>query len=58
MQTLTDKVVGLKDVTIGKLKHNPEQVQHGKEQRSGELKRKKLEGDNVSLAASVRRSLP
>ncbi len=46
-QTLGDKIIGLKDEVAGKITRNPEKVQHGKEQKSGELKRKQLEEKDV-----------
>ena len=46
---MTDKVVGLKDEAIGKVTHNKDKATHGKQQRTGELKRKQLEEDDVSL---------
>ena len=48
MQTTVDKVVGLKDEVIGKVTKNPAKVEHGKEQRSGELKRKQADAQAVS----------
>lgn len=43
--TLGEKWTGLKEEVKGKVKHNPEEVQHGKELRSGELKRREREAD-------------
>ncbi|KAA1472627.1 hypothetical protein DENSPDRAFT_838955 [Dentipellis sp. KUC8613] len=35
-----DKITGLKEQALGKVKKNPELVEHGRELRSGQLKRK------------------
>lgn len=42
-----DKVTGYKEELIGKLFHNPQKAQHGHDLRTGELKRKELEEDEV-----------
>ncbi|KAI0343826.1 hypothetical protein BDW22DRAFT_1328852 [Trametopsis cervina] len=44
--TTGDKVVGIKDEIVGKITRNQDKAQHGHEQRTGELKRKKFEEDN------------
>lgn len=49
MQTAYDKLEGLKEEIKGKVTRNPDKVQHGKEMRTGELKRKQHEQDDVSL---------
>ncbi|KAM5536048.1 hypothetical protein V8D89_010306 [Ganoderma adspersum] len=41
-----DKLQGLKEEFKGKVLHKPELVQHGRELRSGELKRKEKEADS------------
>ncbi|KAI0683277.1 hypothetical protein BC835DRAFT_1396075 [Cytidiella melzeri] len=43
--TGTDKITGLKDEIVGKITRNQDKVQHGHEQRTGELKKKKFEED-------------
>ncbi|KAJ3503455.1 hypothetical protein NMY22_g18246 [Coprinellus aureogranulatus] len=43
--TLGEKWDGLKEEVKGKVKHNPELVQHGKDKISGELKRREREAD-------------
>ena len=44
---MTEKVAGLKEEVVGKVKKDPAKVQHGKEKRTGELKRKQLEEGDV-----------
>jgi hypothetical protein len=44
-KTLGEKYEGLKEEVKGKVKRNPEQVQHGKDMISGELKRREREAD-------------
>lgn len=39
VQSFSKKIDGLKEEIKGKIKHDPELVAHGKEQRTGELKR-------------------
>ena len=46
---MTEKVAGLKEEVVGKVKKDPAKVQHGKEKRTGELKRKQLEEGDVRL---------
>lgn len=46
-QTAGDKIQGLKEQIAGKLTHNPEKAEHGKQMRTGELKRKQKEQDDV-----------
>ncbi|KIJ24331.1 hypothetical protein M422DRAFT_39216 [Sphaerobolus stellatus SS14] len=41
--TMGDKIEGLKEQVMGKLKKNPDLAQHGRELRSGELKRREHE---------------
>ena len=48
-QGFLDKVTGLKDEVTGKVKRNPELVQHGHDRMTGELKKKELESDMVRL---------
>ncbi|KAI0087150.1 hypothetical protein BDY19DRAFT_873386, partial [Irpex rosettiformis] len=43
--TASDKIAGWKDELVGKITRNQEKVHHGREQRTGELKRKKFEED-------------
>ncbi|KAJ3712111.1 hypothetical protein DFJ43DRAFT_80220 [Lentinula guzmanii] len=43
--TLSDKISGLKEELKGKVTKNPELVEHGKEKKTGDLKRKELEED-------------
>ncbi|KAI0821467.1 hypothetical protein BC629DRAFT_1262921, partial [Irpex lacteus] len=45
--TAGDKIAGLKDELVGKVTRNQDKVQHGHEQRTGELKRKKFEEESV-----------
>lgn len=45
MKGTSDKLQGLKEEFKGKLLHKPELVQHGRELRTGELKRKENEAD-------------
>jgi predicted nucleic acid-binding Zn ribbon protein len=40
---MSDKVSGLKEEMMGKLKKDPEMAQHGFEKRTGELKKKEME---------------
>ncbi|OBZ78120.1 hypothetical protein A0H81_01888 [Grifola frondosa] len=40
-----DKLSGLQEEMVGKLLHNPEKVQHGRDLRTGELKRREKEDD-------------
>lgn len=49
LQTTGDKIQGLKEEIAGKVTRNPEKVEHGKELRTGELKKKKHEEDQVSV---------
>ena len=51
-QTTFDKIQGLKEELAGKVTRNPDKAQHGKEMRTGELKRKQHEEDDVSPAAA------
>lgn len=44
-KTLEDKIMGLKEVVVGKLTQNPEKVSHGHQILTGEEKRKKLTGE-------------
>ncbi|TEB14350.1 hypothetical protein FA13DRAFT_1782603 [Coprinellus micaceus] len=46
--TLGEKYEGLKEEVKGKVKRNPEQVQHGKDMISGESKRREREADMSS----------
>jgi hypothetical protein len=39
-QTISEKIDGLKEELKGKIKHDPELVEHGRDKRTGELKRK------------------
>lgn len=48
MQTASDKFMGLKEELVGKLSRKPEKVEHGREKRTGELKKKQWEEGNVS----------
>lgn len=41
-QTLSEKIDGLKEEIKGKIKHDPELVEHGREKRTGELKRNEM----------------
>ncbi|KAJ3776191.1 hypothetical protein FB446DRAFT_722223 [Lentinula raphanica] len=43
--TLNDKISGLKEELKGKVTKNPDLVEHGKEKKTGELKKKELEED-------------
>lgn len=45
--TAYDKLEGLKEEIKGKVTRNPDKVQHGKEMRTGELKRKQHEQDDA-----------
>ena len=40
VQTVSEKIGGLKEEIKGKIKHDPELVQYGRDKRTGELKRK------------------
>ena len=42
VQTIGEKIDGMKEEIKGKVKHDPELVQHGRDQRTGELKRKEM----------------
>lgn len=42
VQSISEKIDGLKDEIKGKIKHDPELVAHGREQRTGEVKRKEM----------------
>ncbi|KAG0151773.1 hypothetical protein CROQUDRAFT_129879 [Cronartium quercuum f. sp. fusiforme G11] len=53
---LADKVEGFKDQVIGKLKKDPEKIQHGKEQASGELAKKEREKDMQEVSLSLPRA--
>ena len=44
---MSDRLGGIKEEIAGKITHNQDKVQHGKEMRTGELKRKKLEESEV-----------
>lgn len=46
VQSISDKVDGLKQEIKGKIKYDPELVVHGREQRTGELKLKEMRGVN------------
>lgn len=50
-QTFTDKVSGLKEEVVGKVKKDPSKVQHGKQMRTGELKRKQQEEGDVRICS-------
>ncbi|GJE92466.1 hypothetical protein PsYK624_086200 [Phanerochaete sordida] len=45
--TTFDKIQGLKEELAGKVTRKPEKAQHGKEMRTGELKRKQHEEDDA-----------
>jgi hypothetical protein len=40
---MSDKMSGIKEEMMGKIKKDPEMAQHGLERRTGELKRKEME---------------
>ena len=40
VQTTSEKIDGLKEEIKGKIKHDPELVEHGRDRRTGALKRK------------------
>ena len=42
VQPISEKIDGLKEEIKGKIKHDPELVAHGKEKRTGEMKRKEM----------------
>jgi hypothetical protein len=46
IQPVSDKIGGLKQEIKGKIKHDPELVEHGREQRTGQLKRKEMKEVN------------
>ena len=48
-QTTSEKIEGLKEQIAGKITRNPEKAEHGKEMRTGELKKKKKEEDDVRV---------
>lgn len=48
--------MGLKDQIVGKLSKNPDKVEHGREQRSGELKQKEFEDSEVRSVCKRRES--
>jgi hypothetical protein len=39
-------MAGMKEELVGKIKRNPELVQHGKELKTGELQKKEKEADD------------
>jgi len=41
-QAISEKIDGLKEEIKGKIKHDPELVEHGRDKRTGELKRKEM----------------
>ena len=45
VQSMEDRIAGLKAEVLGKIEHKPELVNQGRELRSGEAKRKKMHGD-------------
>lgn len=49
-KTMSEKITGVKEEIAGKITHNPEKIQHGIDTRTGELKRKKREEDEVGFA--------
>ncbi|KAI0072474.1 hypothetical protein K474DRAFT_1667768 [Panus rudis PR-1116 ss-1] len=49
----SDKIAGLKEVLVGKVTRNPDKVEHGKELRTGELKKKQTEGDSANPFANA-----
>lgn len=46
---MNDKLDGLKEEIKGKIKNDPELVQHGRDKRTGELKRKEMREVNSFL---------
>ena len=42
VQSISEEVEGLMQEIKGKIKHDPKLVQHGRDQRTGELKRKEM----------------
>jgi hypothetical protein len=52
-QPFNEKLKGLKEVVEGKIIHNPELAEKGKERRTGELKRKKEQEDDVGFVAGI-----
>ncbi|KAF9788435.1 hypothetical protein BJ322DRAFT_1106428 [Thelephora terrestris] len=44
--SIDEKVDGLKQEIVGKIKRDPELVEHGRDLRTGELKRKKMREDH------------
>lgn len=53
-QTLADKIQGLKYEIKGKITGNPDLVQHGREVKSGEERRKKLTGEVLCLSLAFK----
>jgi hypothetical protein len=51
--TVGDKITGLKEEFKGTVTHNKDLHQHGKDLKTGELKRKQQEEDNPSAAFST-----
>ncbi|KAF9028901.1 hypothetical protein BDZ89DRAFT_951019 [Hymenopellis radicata] len=43
--TMTDKIVGMKEVVKGKVTKNPDLIQHGQERKTGVLQQKERESD-------------
>lgn len=48
MQSGGDKLTGWKEEFEGKILHNQQKAQHGKDMRTGELKKKEQEDEKVS----------
>ena len=51
MQAINEKIDGLKQEIKGKIKHDPELVERGRQQRTGELKRKEMKEVNPSSSS-------
>lgn len=49
MQSLNDKFSGFKQEIKGKLKHDPNIVEHGRDLRTGEVKKREMGAVNTLL---------
>lgn len=45
----------MKEELAGKITRNQQKVQHGKDMRTGELKKKQMEDEKVSISSSCQR---
>jgi hypothetical protein len=53
-KNMADKIAGIKEQIVGKMKEDPDLVQHGKGRRTGVLKDKEMEQD-VCIPSRIKR---